>query len=73
MEAKAFDNTNRWTLFRNTEKKTDTWPDFSGELNINGELYWLDGWVREGQDKRFFSGTVKPKKSKAAFDEDVPF
>lgn len=70
---KKFDETNRWKLFRNEEKRSENSPDFSGELNINGELYWMDGWVKEGQTKRFFSGTVKPKKSKVAIDEDVPF
>lgn len=72
MEAK-FDNTNRWTLFRNTEKRTENSPDFTGELNVNGELFFLDGWVKEGKNQRFFSGTIKPKKSKVAIDEDVPF
>lgn len=70
---KKFDDTNRWKLFRNTEKKKDTSPDFSGEINIDGIDYWLDGWVKEGATQRFFSGTVKPKKSKAVIDEDVPF
>lgn len=71
--AKKFDETNRWKLFRNEEKRSENSPDFSGELNINGELYWMDGWVKEGQTKRFFSGTIKPKKNKTAIDEDVPF
>lgn len=73
MEAKKFDNTNRWTLFRNTEKRTENSPDFTGELNVNGELFFLDGWVKEGKNQRFFSGTIKAKRSKTAIDADVPF
>jgi len=72
METK-FDNTNRWKLFRNAEKRKETSPDFSGEVNINGVDYYLDGWIKEGATQRFFSGTVKPKKSATTFDLDVPF
>jgi hypothetical protein len=73
---KQFDETNRWKLFRNTEKKGERSPDFSGEVNIDGAIYRLNGWVQEGNGKKFFSGTVAPKQTPVAssvVDDDVPF
>ncbi len=75
---KTFDNTNRWTLFRNSEKKNDKSPDFSGEVDIDGVLYRLNGWVQEGKNGRFFSGSIRPKQETrvidtSTVDDDIPF
>jgi len=76
-DTKSFDNTNRWTLFRNVDKKNENSPEFSGKINIDGVEYLLNGWVKEGQNQKFFSGTVRPKPvavtSTTTELEDVPF
>lgn len=60
-----YDNTNRGTLGKNKNKKSDNHPDYSGQLNIDGTDYWLSGWLKESQDgSKFFSLAVKPKDSK---------
>jgi hypothetical protein len=56
-----YDNTNRWTLFRNERKQSDSHADYNGSINIDGVEYWLNGWIKEGKNGKFFSGTVKPK------------
>lgn len=50
-----------WSLFKNTEKTRDTHSDYQGWLIVNGQEYWLNGWIKEGAKGKFFSGTIKPK------------
>lgn len=84
----AYDNTNRWTLDKNSRKEKDTHPDYKGSLNVNGVDYWIDGWIQDGANGKFISGSLKPKDSAqngqpqsrpqpAAFDtdlnDDIPF
>lgn len=57
-----YDNTNTGTLFRNENRQSDTHPEYSGSLNVEGKEYWLNGWVKESKNgKKFFSLRVKPK------------
>jgi hypothetical protein len=78
-----FDNTNRWTLFKNDRKEKDTHPDYTGKLNVDGVEYYLSAWLKEGNGKKFFSGNIKPVEEKAKpkkakpvdddFEDDIPF
>jgi hypothetical protein len=62
MEKKAFDPTNRGTLARNEKKESDTHADYTGQLNVNGTEYWLNGWIKKGNEgKNFLSLSIKPK------------
>lgn len=78
-----FDNTNRGTLYKNRKKENDRHPDYTGQLNVNGQELWLSGWLKESKaGEKFFSLSVRPKeerqsnqptrKAKDDFD-DVPF
>ena len=60
-----FDNTNRFALFKNDRKRDDKDADYTGSVNIDGTEYWLNGWVKEGQKGKFFSGTIRPKQQAA--------
>lgn len=81
-----YDNTNRWTLNKNDRKEKDTHPDYKGSLNVDGVDYWIDGWIKDGANGKFISGSLKAKGAggttprspqPAAFDtdldDDIPF
>ena len=36
-----YDNTNRGSIWKNDKKQTDSHPDFTGSLNVNGVEYWV--------------------------------
>jgi hypothetical protein len=87
MAEKAFDNTNRGALFRNTEKKEgdDRDRDYSGTLNVNGTEFWVSGWLQtSAKGTKYLSlaikqkDDVKPKDStkqtaKHEFNDEMPF
>ena len=58
-----YDNTNRGTLGKNNNPKSDKSPEYTGKLNIEGKEYWLPGWVKTSSKdgSKFFSLTVNPK------------
>lgn len=41
-----YDNTNRGVLFHQANKPKDTYPDYNGNINVDGEEYWLSGWKK---------------------------
>jgi hypothetical protein len=65
---------NTGVLFRNTNKEKDQHSDFSGELDVNGEKFWLNGWTRVSKSGvKFLSLSVKSKGEKKAvpFNDDI--
>lgn len=54
-----FDNTNRFVLFTNKDKKNPKGPDYSGTVNIGGTEYKLAGWIQQGRMGKFVSGRVE--------------
>ena len=60
----SYDNTNRWTLNKNAEKEQDTHADYKGKINVDGVEYWLNGWIKDGPNGKFISGTIKPKEAR---------
>lgn len=74
---------NSGSLFNNTRKTKDKHPDRSGTINIEGRLFFIDGWLK--QDKRgnpWLSLSVKlmdrqpaqqePKRKPTGTIEDMP-
>lgn len=70
--SKQFDDTNRFTLFKNDKKadaikqgdaSAESWADYTGSVNAGGHDYWLNAWIKTSKDgsKKFMSGTVRLK------------
>ena len=51
---------NSGNLFRADKDNPDD-RDYRGEINIDGKLYWLSGWVKEGQRGKYMKLSAKPK------------
>jgi hypothetical protein len=53
---------NSGSLWVNDKKTEDKHPDRTGSLMVNGEEYFIDGWLKEtSTGKRFLSLSVKRK------------
>lgn len=52
---------NTGALFVNDRKSKDAHPDRSGKINVEGKLYYLDGWLKQDKNgKPWLSLSVKP-------------
>ena len=85
-----YDNTNTGALFKNNDKteEHEKWPDYRGNLNVDGTEYWLSAWLKTSKKGvRYMSLVIKPKDDGAAqskktagggarsqdFDDKIPF
>jgi uncharacterized protein (DUF736 family) len=79
-----YDDSNKGVLFREKDKKSDSHPDFKGSINVEGNDYWLSGWVNESKaGQKYFklsvshkNGAAQPKPTAQATEfisEDIPF
>lgn len=75
-----YDNTNRGSLFRNEDKKSEKHADYGGTINVGGVEYYLNAWIREGKRGKFLSLSVKEKQPRNSdgmdqrpFDDAMPF
>ena len=59
---------NALTIFKN-EKKSETHPDWKGQVNVEGKLFDIALWVKEGKKGKYFSGKISEPYKKA---EPVP-
>jgi len=46
---------NSGSLFRNDGKKTDNHPDYTGKLNIAGQMWDVSGWIKDSNGKKWLS------------------
>lgn len=43
------------------DKENPKWADFKGSCLIDGQEYWLDGWKKSSNGKKFISLAIKPR------------
>jgi uncharacterized protein (DUF736 family) len=76
MSDREYDNTNRGVLFKNEDKQSDRHADYRGNINVNGQEFWLDAWIKKSKaGKNFMSLSIKPKMArehKGASDNPPP-
>lgn len=52
---------NSGSLWKNEEKKKDSHADYTGKVNIDGALFWINGWIKETEaGKKFLSLSFRP-------------
>jgi hypothetical protein len=78
MEKKAFDNNMSGAVFINKDKAemaekgqdTSTWADRKGSCEIDGQEYWISGWLKTSKKgEPFLSLAFSPKEPKGAHPE----
>ena len=64
------------SLFKNNRKTSETHPDLTGTIMVNGKEHWLSAWKKDGKSGPFYSvsiGKVKePIGFKAAGSDELP-
>lgn len=69
-------------MFKNQRKEKDTHADMTGEVMIDGKVYWINGWRKiDKNGNPWYSVALKEKgerpqssESKSApVDDDIPF
>lgn len=53
-------------LFRSDRQDNERAPSHTGSITIDGKVYELAAWVKEGRTGKFFSLSVRPKQEHAA-------
>lgn len=74
---------NSGALFKNQRKEADSHADYTGNCMIDGKEYWINAWLKEGTNGKFFSFSFRPKEAKTATkqpafedrlaDDQIPF
>jgi len=72
------------SLFKNDKKISDSSPQYTGTITIDGVDYWQSAWVKESKSGlKFFSQSFKRKDAppqsynappqNSVSDDDIPF
>jgi len=68
-----YDNTNRGVLFENNRKESDSHPDLTGTININGVEHWFSGWRKSSRNgEEFISVSIGKEKESRPIQKPRP-
>jgi len=61
-----YDNTNSGALFKNDKQGNDNWPDYRGQINVNGEDFWISAWLKTSKKdgKKYMSLAIQANDKK---------
>jgi hypothetical protein len=57
---------NSGSVFVNDRKEKDSPPDRTGTARIDGKMYWVSGWLKQGAKGPFLSLAFKRKDAEPA-------
>lgn len=58
---------NTISIFKNEDKKSEKSPDYSGNIELNGEKFRVALWVKQAKNgKAYLGGLVSENETKAA-------
>jgi hypothetical protein len=57
---------NSGSIFRNDKREKDTHPHATGKCLIDGKLYYISAWTKEGNSGKFQSLSFKAAEQKPA-------
>jgi len=58
---------NSGSLFKNEKKISDSHPDLTGEIMVNGKLHFLSAWRKEGKKGPYYSVSIGKEKIPQGF------
>lgn len=68
---------NSGILFKNDRKEEKSHPDYTGEARIDGKVYRMSAWIKEGKKGKFMSFSFRRKTddsaAKGADEDSIPF
>ena len=75
-----YDNNNRGVLFKNTDKKTDKHPDYTGTATIENEDKYMSAWINESKSGKSYlkisfakKEDTAPSQNTQTDSQDIPF
>lgn len=63
---------NSGVLFKNDRKAEPKHPDYKGELDVDGQKFWLSAWIKDGRAGKFLSLSITPKQAAGPRRESPP-
>ena len=74
---------NSGSMFKNNRKETEKHADMTGDIMVDGKLYWINGWRKiDKNGNPYYSFSVNPKQARqeessqqthSVPNDDIPF
>ena len=61
-----YDNTNSGALFKNDKQGNENWPDYRGQINVDGQDFWISAWLKTSKKDgtKYMSLAIQPMQKK---------